>query len=189
MKLSELHLIAASAQARNNLKDRLRALESARNSNYETVRDEAVYRGTELYAAVNAYNTASVKPTARMRGGATTDDYRNATKGEGGFGSLGYEWDDKPHRLIFDLCGEIDALREYLEWKPIADAPKDRHILIGADGWACEGWWARDERRFFEGGRPKEGWAIEYNAEFGEHIFVDGATHYLPLPQKPMKGD
>jgi hypothetical protein len=48
---------------------------------------------------------------ARMREGSTTDDYRAALGGEGDFGSLGYDWSDKPHRLVYDLCGEVDALR------------------------------------------------------------------------------
>jgi hypothetical protein len=48
--------------------------------------------------------------TARMREGATTEDYRKALDGEGDLGSLGYEWSDKPHRLVYDLCGEVDAL-------------------------------------------------------------------------------
>jgi len=51
---------------------------------------------------------------ARMRDGSTTDDYRIALSGEGEFGSLGYEWVDKPHRLVYDLCGEIDHLRALL---------------------------------------------------------------------------
>ena len=50
----------------------------------------------------------------RMRDGATTDDYRNACSGEGEFGSLGHEWTDKPHRLVYDLCGEIEILRKLL---------------------------------------------------------------------------
>lgn len=48
---------------------------------------------------------------ANMRPGSTTDDYRRALDGEGELGSLGYEWSDKPHRLVYDLCGEIDRLR------------------------------------------------------------------------------
>jgi hypothetical protein len=51
---------------------------------------------------------------ARMREGTTTDDYRNACVGEGEFGSLGYEWTDKPHRLVYDLCAEIDHLNKLL---------------------------------------------------------------------------
>lgn len=49
-----------------------------------------------------------------MREGATTDDYRAALSGEGDFFSLGYEWSDKPHRLVDDLCGEIDYLQAML---------------------------------------------------------------------------
>lgn len=51
----------------------------------------------------------------RMSEGATTDDYRNACSGEGDLGSLGYDWSDKPHRLVYDLCGEVDALKAELE--------------------------------------------------------------------------
>lgn len=51
---------------------------------------------------------------ARMREGTTTDDYRAALSGEGDFLSLGYEWSDKPHRLVYDLCGEIDHLQALL---------------------------------------------------------------------------
>lgn len=36
------------------------------------------------------------------------DDYRNAPGGEG---PLAGEWDDKPHRLIYDLCREVNRLR------------------------------------------------------------------------------
>ena len=52
---------------------------------------------------------------SRMREGSTTDDYRAALGSlpdeANKFGTLSYEWADKPHRLIYDLCGEIDALR------------------------------------------------------------------------------
>lgn len=154
-----------------------------------TLRGLEIYRGGDPYEAVAAYNTAQTTwRVQRMRPDATTDDYRNAVSGEGGFGSLGYDWSDKPHRLIYDLCGEIDYLREQLEWKLIDDdTPRDRHILIGAGVWVSEGWWARDEQRLFEGGQPKEGWAIEYNHEFGEHVFDDEATHWMPMPTKPTK--
>lgn len=37
-----------------------------------------------------------------------TSDYRLAPSGEG---PLAYTWDDKPHRLVYDLCGEVDTLR------------------------------------------------------------------------------
>lgn len=50
--------------------------------------------------------------TSRMRKDSTTQDYRIAISGEGEFGSLGYDWADKPHRLVYDLCGEVDALKK-----------------------------------------------------------------------------
>lgn len=37
-----------------------------------------------------------------------TGDYRNALSGQG---PLAYEWSDKPHRLVYDLCNEVEALR------------------------------------------------------------------------------
>jgi hypothetical protein len=37
-----------------------------------------------------------------------TKDYRDAP---GGIGPQASEWEDKPHRLIYDLCGEIERLR------------------------------------------------------------------------------
>lgn len=50
-----------------------------------------------------------------MRPGSTTEDYRRALDGEGEFGSLGYDWSDKPHRLVYDLCAEIDRLRSQVD--------------------------------------------------------------------------
>ena len=42
------------------------------------------------------------------------DDYWLAPSGEG---PLGYTWDDKPHRLLYDLIGEIAHLNAALEGK------------------------------------------------------------------------
>lgn len=75
---------------------------------------------------------------SRMREGSTTDDYRYAVSGQGEFGTLGYEWADKPHRLIYDLCGEVDELREKiarvrLEAKAIGDAIGERGLIDLAD--------------------------------------------------------
>lgn len=53
--------------------------------------------------------------TSGMRPGSTTEDYRRALSGEGEFGSLGYDWSDKPHRLVYDLCAEIDRLRSQVD--------------------------------------------------------------------------
>ena len=36
-------------------------------------------------------------------------DYHLAIAGEG---PLALDWEDKPHRLVYDLCREIQALRE-----------------------------------------------------------------------------
>lgn len=37
----------------------------------------------------------------------TTQDYRNAPSG---VGLLAAEWNDKPHRLVYDLCKAIESL-------------------------------------------------------------------------------
>jgi hypothetical protein len=47
--------------------------------------------------------------TARMHG--SIGDYYLAPGGEG---PLAAEWNDKPHRLIYDLLGEVQALRSAL---------------------------------------------------------------------------
>lgn len=40
-----------------------------------------------------------------------TLDCRNALAGKG---PMAYTWEDKPHRLIFDLCGELERLSNLL---------------------------------------------------------------------------
>lgn len=37
-----------------------------------------------------------------------TNDYRIAPGGEG---PQAYQWKDKPHRLVYDLCREVERLR------------------------------------------------------------------------------
>ena len=37
-----------------------------------------------------------------------TEDYRQAP---GGIGPLAAQWHDKPHRLVYDLCAEVERLR------------------------------------------------------------------------------
>lgn len=75
---------------------------------------------------------------ARMREGASTEDYRKAMSGDGDTHSLGYEWSDKPHRLVYDLCGEVDYLRAAIAAEREACAAKARefagHYLEGSDG-------------------------------------------------------
>lgn len=56
----------------------------------------------------------------------STDEYR---EGPLGFGTLGHTWRDKPHRLVYDLCDEVDALRETVKSLVVA-AGRMR------DGWA-----------------------------------------------------
>jgi hypothetical protein len=74
-----------------------------------------------------------------MREGSTTEDYRNACSGEGEFGSLGYEWSDKPHRLVYDLCGEIEDLRRQIAEIRTALAAKEQEcILLSACLRKCE---------------------------------------------------
>jgi len=48
-------------------------------------------------------NCQVVEPVAV--GEFTTDDYRQAPAG---VGPLAAEWDDKPHRLIYDLCNRLE---------------------------------------------------------------------------------
>lgn len=47
--------------------------------------------------------------TTRMKGSIT--DYHIAP---GGDGPLGAEWEDKPHRLLYDVLGEVQYLRTQL---------------------------------------------------------------------------
>lgn len=55
--------------------------------------------------------------TTRMREGATADDYRLAPGGsvDAPFGSLAYDWQDKPHRLVYELAGEVKHLQQEIE--------------------------------------------------------------------------
>jgi hypothetical protein len=41
-----------------------------------------------------------------------TEDYRNALSG---IGPQTLNWNDKPHRLVYDLCNEIERLRVELK--------------------------------------------------------------------------
>ena len=62
----------------------------------------------------------------------TTDNYRNAMNGEGSFGSLGYDWADKPHRLVYDLCNHIDELQE-LYTKAKNENERHRRAITNTD--------------------------------------------------------
>ena len=68
-----------------------------------------------------------------MRTGSTTDDYRNAVSGEGEYGSLGYEWSDKPHRLVYDLCSEVESAAA--RTAELETALVDLYNVCMAKGW------------------------------------------------------
>jgi hypothetical protein len=59
-----------------------------------------------------AMKSGAVWTSSAADDGLRPDDYRKAVRGEGEdeFLSLGYQWEDKPHRLVFDLCDRVDML-------------------------------------------------------------------------------
>ena len=40
-----------------------------------------------------------------------TNDYRDAISGTSDNETLNYDWTDKPHRLVYDLCREVERLQ------------------------------------------------------------------------------
>jgi hypothetical protein len=58
----------------------------------------------------------------------TTEDYRNAPSG---IGPLAATWKDKPHRLVYDLAGEVERLTAGTPAKP----PARKHIARRPAGW------------------------------------------------------
>ena len=54
----------------------------------------------------------------------TTDDYRNAPSN---IGPLASTWDDKPHRLVYDLCRELEKVLAE------RDAAYRALVLLGRD--------------------------------------------------------
>lgn len=75
--------------------------------------------------------------------GSTTDDYRssaggplNATPVGSPLHSLEHQWQDKPHRLVYDLAGEVDRLRTELA----AVREENKKLREGED---CQGNWPR----------------------------------------------
>ncbi len=48
----------------------------------------------------------------------TTDDYKNAPSG---IGPKSDEWKDKPHRLVYDVCSEIEKLQAIVDKPPTGD--------------------------------------------------------------------
>lgn len=54
-----------------------------------------------------------------------TQDYRNAPSG---IGPMAEEWSDKPHRLVYDLCAEVDNTRVRLTTLRTTLAERDTTI-------------------------------------------------------------
>jgi len=57
-------------------------------------------------------------------------DYRRAPSGDG---PLAAQWADKPHRLVYDLCGEVERLRARV-------AELERNRPWAADGGDFANW-------------------------------------------------
>jgi hypothetical protein len=49
-----------------------------------------------------------------LSNGRTIKDYHRAP-GDGDTTELGYTWTDKPHRLVYDLLGEINHLLDRID--------------------------------------------------------------------------
>lgn len=58
-----------------------------------------------------------------------TEDYRDAP---GGCGPQASQWRDKPHRLVYDLCSEIDRLRKEKDKFTRTQLETVVHIIIQA---------------------------------------------------------
>lgn len=52
--------------------------------------------------------------SVEMTNGYSTEDYRKAPNRGG---PMAYAWCDKPHRLIYDLCDEVERLHAALKDK------------------------------------------------------------------------
>lgn len=75
-----------------------------------------------------------------------TQDYRIAPGGEGPQAAT---WKDKPHRLVYDLCGEVERLQDLQGALAKRGYPKlliyrgkhgDRHILITDEAQEHDAW-------------------------------------------------
>lgn len=87
--------------------------------------------GGELRTMPDGLDTTPIRE--RKVRNLDTAQYRSAISGEG---PLAYTWTDKKHRLVYDLCGEVEALRDALdaarqerdEARAEIDACTERHI-------------------------------------------------------------
>jgi hypothetical protein len=134
-----------------------------------------------------------------------TEDYRNALSGEG---PQAYDWSDKPHRLIYDLCNEVDRLQSQSAWQPIETAPKGVWVVV----YAPRTKYLKPNKRNYVsvGGRqlvakwhPYDGGnmmhkmkdhAVELGEKFGgfwtthpngRNPIIGMPTHWMPLPSPP----
>lgn len=68
----------------------------------------------------------------------TTIDYRKAL---GNTGPLAYEWNDKPHRLVYDLANAVDNLEEAIkEEVDLAKSPRLAKLLKEMDVTRSKKW-------------------------------------------------
>lgn len=85
-------------------------------------------------------------------------DYRNAPSG---VGPLASTWSDKPHRLLYDLCGRLEAAESkgfgcYCDLEP--GQPPDGCVLLEDNGCSCV--YARRLREQGKGPSACEYWKL-----------------------------
>lgn len=86
-----------------------------------------------------------------------TQEYRDAVayKGDAPIFTVAYDWQDKPHRLVYDLCDEVDALRAQVAMltailRDIADCEDCEgceHIPSDALAEDAQAWMERQKKR------------------------------------------
>jgi hypothetical protein len=147
--------------------------------------------------------TSSLRAQLAQRaslGEYTTQDYRNAVEniGDDSFLSLRYEWRDKPHRLVYDLCDALDAAQAQIAalageleasnsnhraqcWIPVSERLPD----IGEQVFAFT------EQPDGDGARVTVAALHDLNHggrwdEIGDEVsFLFDVTHWMPLPVPP----
>lgn len=83
----------------------------------------------ELDAATPA-SPAPLQPSVAKESELDTEEYRQAVRSSFEdehvtMFSVAYDWHDKPHRLVYDLCNEVDALRASLaDLRALGGAPE-----------------------------------------------------------------
>lgn len=117
-------------------------------------------------------------------------------------GMMFHDWQDKPHRVVYDLCREIERLsapEADAGWQVISDeTPKDRDIYLcrTGDSWqiACMGRWIEAEGDEIDQPGHDAGFVdVEYLYFFPGRTWgpekhrYEGTqpTHWRPLPDLP----